>query len=76
MASATKTANERILTFLQKKGGTNSFSVKQGRRLFGVQNITARISELRQAGVPIATSMVRRKGERVAMYSLGTQSKA
>lgn len=76
MASATMTANERMLAFLQKSEGYNTFSVAQGRRLFGVQNISARISELRGEGHPIYTNIVRNgKGEKVAVYRLGTPTK-
>ena len=76
MASATMTANERMLAFLQKTEGYNTFSVKQAQRRFGVRNVSARIAELRQAGYPIYTNIVRNSnGEKVAMYRLGTPTK-
>jgi len=70
------TANERMLAFLQKTEGYNTFSVKQAQRRFGVRNVSARIAELRQAGYPIYTNIVRNSnGEKVAMYRLGTPTK-
>lgn len=76
MSSATMTVNQRMLAFLQKKDGYNTFSVKQGRRLFGVQNVSARIAELREEGHAIYTNIVRnRDGEKIAVYRLGSPTK-
>lgn len=77
MAQATKSVNDRMLAFLQKTEGANTFSVKQGRRLFRVENVSARIAELRQAGHPIYTNMVRNgRGEKTAVYHLGAPTKS
>lgn len=71
MRSVSKSANERMLAFLSKTTGANTFTVKQGRRLFGVENVTARIAELRRDGHPICTSMKRNgRGEKTAVYCL------
>lgn len=77
MASATSTAKDRMLAFLRKTEGYNSFSVKQGRMWFGVQNVAARIRELREDGHQIYTNIVRkRNGDKVAIYRLGTPTKS
>lgn len=77
MASATMTVNERMLNFLQKEGPYNNFTVKQAQRMFGVKNVSARISELRREGHPIYTNIVRSKsGEKLAIYRLGTPTKS
>lgn len=76
MSSATVAVKDRMLAFLQKTEGYNTFSVAQARRRFGVENVSARISELRQEGYPIYTNIVRTKdGEKVAMYRLGTPTR-
>ena len=41
-------AKQKMVNYLSKTEGYNTFSVAQGRKLFGVQNITARSDELRQ----------------------------
>ena len=46
-------AKQKMLNFLTKKTGVNTFTTTYGRRLFGVKNIAARISELRQDGYTI-----------------------
>ena len=70
-------AKDRLLTFLSKKTGYNTFSVAQGRNLFGVQNVAARIDELRQDGHCIYTNTKRRAdGSKVSVYRLGTPTKA
>ena len=48
-------AKQRMLNFLKKTEGANSFTVKQGRRQFGVKNVAARIEELRKDGFKILT---------------------
>ena len=53
-------AKQRILNFLSKKQGYNTLSVAQARARFGVQNVSARIEELRQEGHCIYTNTKRR----------------
>jgi predicted transcriptional regulator len=70
-------AKTRILNFLSKKQGYNSLSVAQARARFGIQNVAARIEELRQDGHCIYTNTKRRAdGSKVRVYRLGTPTKA
>lgn len=70
-------AKTRILNFLSKKEGYNTLSVAQARARFGIQNVTARIDELRQEGHCIYTNTKRRAdGSKVQVYRLGTPTKA
>ena len=69
-------AKQRLLNFLSKSDGYNTFSTKQAQARFGIQNVSARISELRQEGYAIYTNMKSRAdGSKVAVYRLGTPSK-
>lgn len=71
-----QTAKQRLLSFLTKKDGYNTFSVAQARARFGIKNVAARIHELRQEGYSIYTNMkVRGDGTKVAVYRLGSASK-
>jgi len=70
-------AKQRILNFLAKKQGYNTLSVAQARARFGIQNVTARIDELRQDGHCIYTNTKRRAdGSKVNVYRLGTPTKS
>jgi hypothetical protein len=70
-------AKQRMLNYLMKKSGYNTFTTAQARRLFGVQNIAARISELRQEGYAVYLNTYKRgDGTRVNGYRLGSPSKA
>ena len=70
-------AKQRILNFLSKKQGYNTLSVAQARARFGIQNVAARIDELRQEGHCIYTNTKRRAdGSKVSVYRLGTPTKA
>ena len=70
-------AKQRILNFLSKKQGYNTLSVAQARARFGIQNVAARIDELRQDGHCIYTNTKRRAdGSKVSVYRLGTPTKA
>jgi hypothetical protein len=70
------TAKQRLLNFLAKKDGYNTFSIAQAQSRFGIKNVSARISELRQEGYAIYTNMKQRSdGSKVAVYRLGTPSK-
>jgi hypothetical protein len=69
-------AKQRILNFLAKREGYNTLSVAQARARFGIQNVTARIDELRQEGHCIYTNTKRRAdGTKVSVYRLGTPTK-
>lgn len=70
-------AKQRILNFLTKKQGYNTLSVAQARARFGIQNVSARIEELRQEGHCIYTNTKRRAdGSKVSVYRLGTPTKS
>ena len=70
-------AKQKMLNYLSKKTGYNTFSVAQGRNLFGVQNVSARIDELRQEGHCIYTNTItKRDGSKTSVYRLGTPTKA
>ena len=70
-------AKQRILNFLTKRQGYNTLSVAQARARFGIQNVSARIEELRQEGHCIYTNTKRRAdGSKVSVYRLGTPTKS
>jgi hypothetical protein len=72
-------AKEKMLNFLTKKSGVNTFTTTYGRRLFGVKNIAARIYDLRQDGYAIRLN-TNRHGNRVYQLehkkSVGTTTKS
>jgi len=64
-------AKQRLINFLSKKDGA------QARARFGIQNVSARIDELRQEGHVIYTNTkTRADGSKVSVYRLGTPTKA
>ena len=70
-------AKQKMLNYLNKSEGYNTFSVAQGRKLFGIQNVSARIDELRQEGHCIYTNTVKRgDGTKVKAYRIGKPTKA
>lgn len=73
----TKTsAKQKILNYLSKDQGYNTLSVAQARARFGIQNVAARIDELRQEGHCIYTNTKRRgDGSKVSVYRLGKPTK-
>jgi hypothetical protein len=72
----TLSTKQKMLNYLNKSEGYNSFSVKQGRRLFGIQNVSARIDELRQEGHCIYTNTVTKNdGTKVKVYKMGKPTK-
>ena len=70
-------AKQRILNYLSKSEGYNTLSVAQARARFGIQNVAARIDELRQEGHCIYTNTKRRAdGSKVQIYRVGSPTKA
>jgi hypothetical protein len=70
-------AKQRMLNALSKSEGYNTFSTEQARRRFGVQNVSARIEELRKEGHVIYTNTkTRADGSKVAVYRMGKPTKA
>jgi len=72
-----QSAKSKIINFLSKTEGYNTLSVAQARARFGIQNVAARIEELRKEGHVIYTNTkTRRDGSKVAVYRLGKPTKA
>jgi predicted transcriptional regulator len=70
-------AKTKILNYLSKKDGYNTLTVAQARARFGIQNVSARVEELRKEGHVIYTNTkTRGDGSKVASYRLGTPTKA
>lgn len=68
---------QRLLTFLTKTEGRNTFSVGQARAMFGIENVSARVHELRNEGYPIYTNVRQRAdGTPVCVYRIGKPSKS
>jgi len=78
MTTAQKTsAKTKILNFLNKTGGYNTLTVAQAQARFGIQNVSARIDELRQEGHVIYTNTkTRGDGSKVKSYRMGKPTKA
>lgn len=69
-------AKEKILAYLSKSEGYNTLTVAQARARFGVQNIAARINELREDGHAIyLNTRTKEDGSKVSFYRLGTPTK-
>ncbi len=70
-------AKQKILNYLTKSEGYNTLTVAQARARFGIQNVSARIDELRQEGHVIYTNTkTRGDGSKVSSYRLGKPTKA
>jgi len=70
-------AKAKILNFLSKTEGYNTLSVAQARARFGIQNVSARVEELRKEGHVIYTNTkTRGDGSKVAVYRMGKPTKA
>jgi predicted transcriptional regulator len=70
-------AKEKILNYLSKTEGYNTLSTAQARARFGIQNVSARIDELRQEGHVIYTNTkTRGDGSKVSVYRIGTPTKS
>jgi hypothetical protein len=69
-------AKEKMLNALTKTEGYNTFTTEQAQRRFGIINVAARISELRQEGYAIYANKKVVGGEKKTFYRLGTPSKS
>jgi len=70
-------AKEKILNYLSKTDGYNTLSVAQARARFGIQNVSARVEELRKEGHVIYTNTKSRgDGSKVAVYRMGKPTKS
>lgn len=64
-------AKQKIHAFLSKETGKNTLSVEQARTRFKIQNVAARIYDLRKEGVHINTvTKILRNGTRSKIYAL------
>ena len=71
-----KSAKEKILNHLSKNE-SYGLTVQQARAKFGIQNVSARIDELRQEGHVIYTNSKKRAdGTRFNIYRMGKPTKA
>ena len=71
-----KSVKEKMLTFLSKENGFNTFTVAQARARWGVTNVAARINELRQEGNTIYTNTKKLEdGRSVQYYKMGMPTK-
>ena len=72
-----QSAKQKILSYLNKSEGYNTLTTAQARARFGIQNVAARIEELRQEGHCIYTNTVSRgDGSKVKAYRMGKPTKA
>jgi biotin operon repressor len=69
-------AKEKMLNALMKSEGYNTFTTEQAQRRFGITNVSARISELRQEGYAIYANKKSVDGQKKTFYRLGTPSKS
>lgn len=69
-------AKQKMLAALKQTEGYNTFTTKQAQRRFGIQNVSARIDELRQEGHVIYTNKKVVDGRKVAFYRMGKPTKA
>ena len=69
-------AKEKMLAALKQTSGYNTFTTKQAQRRFGITNVSARISELRQEGYAVYANKKNIAGEKQTVYRLGTPSKS
>ena len=69
-------AKSKMLNALKQPSGYNTFTVAQAQRRFGIQNVSARIEELRKEGHCIYTNTKIVDGKKTAFYRLGTPTKA
>jgi predicted transcriptional regulator len=77
MTKTSTSAKTKILNYLSKSEGYNTLTVAQARAKFGIQNVSARIEELRKEGNVIYTNTkTRGDGSKVKSYRLGTPTKA
>ena len=67
------TQNDKIISFLVNGNGKNrKLTVEQARQKWGVQNLRARICELRDRGHEIETTTTKRSGRVVTAYTMNS----
>ena len=69
-------AKEKILKYLSKTEGYNTLTVAQARARFKIQNVAARVEELRKEGHCIYTNKkILADGRKISMYRMGKPSR-
>ena len=69
MKSNKKSAKTRMLNFLSNG---RDITTNQARQTFGIENVAARVYDLREDGYPIYTNRKNINGHTVNVYRLGT----
>lgn len=67
----TMTQNDKIISFLVN-GKNRKLTVEQAQQKWGVQNLRARICELRDRGHEIETTTTKRSGRVVTAYTMNS----
>lgn len=71
-----KNVKQKMLAVLTKKDGYNTFTTAQARARFGIKNVAARISELREEGYAIYSNTKKlADGRTITVYRLGQPSR-
>lgn len=74
MATTNKTASARLLKYLQSG---RDITVNQARARFGITNVSARVSELNQAGYAIyLNTRTTSNGRTIRAYRLGSPKRS
>lgn len=74
---STLSAKQKMLAALKQTSGYNTFTTKQAQKRFGIQNVAARIDELRQEGNCIYTNSRKlENGRKITYYRLGSPTKS
>ena len=69
-------AKQKLISYLTKTNGHNTFTVAQARNMFKIRNVTARIAELRREGHCIYTNSKKLEdGRKIQFYRIGKPSK-
>jgi len=71
-----KSVKQKMLNFLSKESGYNTFTTAQARAYWGIDNVAARVNELREEGHAIYTNhKTLTDGRKITFYRLGKPSK-
>lgn len=73
MTTTRKSAKTRMLNYL---ANGRDITTNQARRAFGIENVSARVAELREEGYPIYTNRKNINGHKAYVYRLGTFPKS
>ena len=73
MTTTRKSAKTRMLNYL---ANGRDITTNQARHTFGIENVAARVYDLREDGYPIYTNRKNINGHTVNVYRLGTFPKS